>query len=288
MTDRNKDGKIHDIDKEMTPDEQRKTTILGVVSTVVVVLVILLVVFAIGRGHGKDDTDPAKTGPVPAFAGSDGAIVITGSGVDRNGKHYDGNNGKNIVRDYQDFLCPGCGSLNRELAEPFRQYLGEGKMVLKQYPISILDRLSDGTEYSTRTAAMAYRVAELDPDHYLDWVDIMFSEKVQPDEEKFKPVDDAHLQDLAVKAGLSRGDARKATDGKYREYVKAQTKRALKDESIWRADESGTRQFMTPILFVGDKDVLADGNDDMGSMVAQLLNVPQVQDGDGTAGHTGK
>lgn len=282
MTDGNKDGKLRDIDEEMTPEERRKTTLLGVISVAVVILIILLAVFAIGRGHGKEDTEPAKAGPVPAFAGSDGAIVITGDGV-VDGAKYNGRNDAKTVRDYQDFLCPGCGELNRELAGPFREYLADGSMILKQYPISILDRLSDGTEYSTRTAAMAYRVAELDPKHYLDWVDVMFSEGVQPDEEKFKPVDDAELQRLAVKAGLSGEDAKKSTDGRYVEYVKTQTKRALKDESIWRADETGKRQFMTPILFVGDKDALAAGEDDTGAVVARLLGTPRAVDGDGTA-----
>ena len=283
MTDRNKDEKQHDVFKEMTPKERRKTTVLGVVSTVAVILVVILAVFAIGRGHGKDDTGPTKPVQTPAFAGSDGAIVITGGGV-VDGAKYNGRNDAKTVRDYQDFLCPGCGELNRELAGPFREYLADGSMILKQYPISILDRLSDGTEYSTRTAAMAYRVAELDPKHYLDWVDVMFSKGVQPDEETFRPVDDAELQKLAVKAGLSSDDAKKSTDGRYVEYVKTQTRRALKDESLWRADETGKRQFMTPILFVGDKDALAaDEDDDTGAVVSRLLGVTRVADGDGTA-----
>lgn len=268
--------------QRMTGRQRRTYTTLGVCACVAILLIIVAAFFGLSRG-GKENDDPGKAEHVPAFAGSDGAIVITKHGVVQDGKKYDGRTKDGIVRDYQDFLCPGCGTVNRELGGPFRQYMDEGKMVLKQYPISILDRLSDNTEYSTRTAAMAYRVAELDPEHYLDWVDVMFSKKVQPDESNFKPVSDSELQDLAVKAGLSRDDAKKATDGKYRDYVKSVTAKALKNESLWRADETGKRQFMTPILFVNDTDVMAAENEDMGVYTAKLLGVTQAPDGDGTS-----
>lgn len=266
---------------QMTDKQKKSYTMLGVCAIVIILLIIAAAVFGLTR-NGKENDDPGKAGNVPAFAGSDGAIVITKNGVVQDGKKYDGKTRNGVVRDYQDFLCPGCGTVNRELGGPFRQYMDAGKMVLKQYPISILDRLSDSTEYSTRTAAMAYRVAELSPEHYLDWVDLMFSKKFQPDESNFKPVSDDELQKLAVKAGLSENDAKKATDGKYRDYVKSVTAKALKDETLWRADETGKRQFMTPILFVNDTDVMAAENDDMGVLTAKLLGVPQAPEGDGT------
>lgn len=272
---------------QMTDKQKKSYTMLGVCAIVIIVLIIAAAVFGLSR-NGKENDDPGKAGNVPAFAGSDGAIVITKKGVLQDGKKYDGKTRNGVVRDYQDFLCPGCGTVNRELGGPFRQYMDAGKMVLKQYPISILDRLSGSTEYSTRTAAMAYRVAELSPEHYLDWVDLMFSKKFQPDESNFKPVSDEELQKIAVKAGLSEDDAKKATDGKYRDYVKSVTAKALKDESLWRADETGKRQFMTPILFVNDTDVMAAENDDMGVLTAKLLGVPQAPEGDGTTSSQAK
>jgi protein-disulfide isomerase len=209
-------------------------------------------------------------------------VVITKNGVQKDGKKYDSQNTNNVVRDYQDFLCPGCGSVNRMLGTPFRTYLKNGDMILKDYPISILDNISQGDKYSTRVAAMAYRIAELDPEHYLDFVDFMFSEKIQPDEQDFKNISDEKLESYAIKLGLSKENAKKAVDGKYTDYVTSNTKKITADTSLWRTGASGTKQFMTPIVIVNNKSLDFDQPDTLGPQLAKAIGVDKtVSDGDG-------
>lgn len=267
--------------KPQQPEEVngRLLTMVGAGVVAFVLVLIAVIVFAIWHGN-----QPVEVKDTPSFVTSDGAVVITKEGVQKDGKKYDSQNTNNVVRDYQDFLCPGCGSVNRMLGTPFRTYLKNGDMILKDYPISILDNASQGNKYSTRVAAMAYRVAELDPEHYLDFVDFMFSEKIQPDEQDFKNISDEKLESYAVKLGLSKENAKKAVDGKYTDYVTSNTKKITADTSLWRTGASGTKQFMTPIVIVNNKSLDFDQPDTLGPQLAKAIGVDEaVSDGDGTS-----
>ena len=261
-------------------DDTRSMTIIGIIVVTIIIGIIGIIGFSIWRSN-----QPITVSATPSFVASDGAIVITKNGIARNGRKYDNvTTGKTtkVVSDYQDFLCPGCAAVNQEIATPLKTYIRNGSIILKQYPISILDRLSNSTEYSTRLAAMAYRVAELDPDHYLDFVDLMFSDEVQPDEENFKNITDSQLVKYAIKAGLSKSDAKKSIDGKYTDYVTATTKTITADTSLWRDSGNGEKVFMTPIVRVNGKDLDYSSNTDFGTQLAKRLGVTKVKDGDGT------
>lgn len=277
----NRQKKIDQEALERTRQEQeaKQLTRIGIIVVAVIMVIIAAAGFAIWKGN-----QPVQVANTPSFITSDGAVVITKDGVQRNGSEYDHDNTNNVVRDYQDFLCPGCGSVNRMLGTPMKSYLKSGDMILKDYPISILDNISKGKKYSTRVAAMAYRVAELDPEHYLDFVDLMFSESVQPHESDFKDITDAQLEKYAMKAGLSASNARKSVDGKYTDYVTSNTKKIVKDTSLWRTGANGTKQFMTPIVIVNNKSLDFDSDTDLGRQLATALGVKTVvADGDGTS-----
>ena len=267
--------------KPQQPEEVngRLLTMVGAGVVAFVLVLIAVIVFAIWHGN-----QPVEVKDTPSFVTSDGAVVITKEGVQKDGKKYDSQNTNNVVRDYQDFLCPGCGSVNRMLGTPFRTYLKNGDMILKDYPISILDNDSQGNKYSTRVAAMAYRIAELDPEHYLDFVDFMFSEKIQPDEQGFKNISDEKLESYAIKLGLSKENAKKAIDGKYADYVTSNTKKITADTSLWRTGLTGTKQFMTPIVMVNNKSLDFDQPDTLGPQLAKAIGVDKpVSNGDGTS-----
>ncbi len=54
---------------------------------------------------------------------------------------------------------------------------GEGperEITLEQHPIAILDRFSQGTEFSSRSAGAAFCVAESDSDLYFDYAKVLF------------------------------------------------------------------------------------------------------------------
>ena len=267
------------LERARQEQEAKQLTRIGIIVVAVIIVIIAAAGFAIWKG-----SQPVQVAHTPSFTTSDGAVVITKDGVQRNGSEYDHDNTNNVVRDYQDFLCPGCGSVNRMLGTPMKSYLKSGDMILKDYPISILDNISQGKKYSTRVAAMAYRVAELDPEHYLDFVDLMFSESVQPHESDFKNITDAQLEKYAMKAGLSASNARKSVDGKYTDYVTSNTKKIVDDTSLWRTGANGTKQFMTPIVIVNNKSLDFDSDTDLGRQLATALGVKTVAtDGDGTS-----
>ena len=105
-------------------------------------------------------------GPVPAAANinteTGGIAVGTGS---------------NSVDTYVDFMCPYCNQFEQAEGETIRQLIDDGSITLNVHPVSILDRVSQGTQYSTRSASAAYCVAESDPDALLDFITAMYAQQ---------------------------------------------------------------------------------------------------------------
>lgn len=260
--------------------EQRSQQMIGMIAVGIIVLIIALSGFFIWKGH-----QPKTADVVPSFVTSNGAIVITKDGIEQDGKKWDNVNsaktntinGLPVLTNGQDPLCPGCGALEREIGAAVEYWVDNGKLVYKSWPISILNRLSNGTEYSTRVAAAFYRMAELEPDHYLDFVKIMYESGVQPNESAFKDISDEKIAEYAEKAGVSKENAQKVIDGKYKDYVDANSENLSKDESLYR-DANGTKTFMTPLLVINGE-VLDDFNqDDMTSYIASKLGLKVPSD----------
>lgn len=261
--------------------EQRSQQMIGMIAVGIIVLIIALSGFFIWKGH-----QPKTADVVPPFVTSNGAIVITKDGIEQDGKKWDNVNsektntinGLPVLTNGQDPLCPGCGALEREIGSSIEYWVDNGKLVYKNWPISILNRLSNDTEYSTRVAAAFYRMAELEPDHYLDFVKIMYESSVQPNESAFKDIPDEKIAEYAEKAGASKENAQKVIDGKYKDYVDANSENLSKDESLYR-DANGTKTFMTPLLVINGE-VLDDFNqDDMTSYIASKLGL-KIPSGD--------
>jgi protein-disulfide isomerase len=74
-----------------------------------------------------------------------------------------------------------------------------GQIVWVQHPIAILDRLSLGTNYSSRTASAAYSIAEAAPEAFMPFVDALFA--AQPEENSEGLTDDEIVQ-IAQEAGV--------------------------------------------------------------------------------------
>ena len=63
---------------------------------------------------------------------------------------------------YVDFMCPVCNQFEQAYGEAIQGLVDDGTITLNIHPISILDRASQGTEYSTRAANAMYCVAAAD------------------------------------------------------------------------------------------------------------------------------
>lgn len=84
------------------------------------------------------------------------------------------------VRVYSDYMCPACAQFEQRTAEYLASAKDERDITLEQVPIAILNRFSEGTEFSSRSASAAFCVAEADPAQFFDFNQAMFA--AQPPE----------------------------------------------------------------------------------------------------------
>merc|ERR1712034_26131 len=81
---------------------------------------------------------------------------------------------------YVDYLCPVCGAFEEANAELIETLVTTGQASIEIHPVSILDRASSGTRYSSRAANAVACVAENEPDSFWDAHATLFAN--QPDE----------------------------------------------------------------------------------------------------------
>lgn len=122
---------------------------------------------------------------------------------------------------YLDFMCPICGDFEDLYGEEILGLVDDGTMTLNLHPISILDRYSQGTEYSSRSANAMYCVADADPAASVGFMQALFAN--QPSEQT-EGLTDAEIIDLAK--GVTDADVSSCiTDGTFRQFVAAMTEK---------------------------------------------------------------
>ncbi|REJ05826.1 hypothetical protein DY023_07690 [Microbacterium bovistercoris] len=132
---------------------------IGVSIAVVVVLVALggFVVYLNNQATGPGATPTSNS----SFDSESGAISF--------------GDGKDEVAVFVDFQCPACKSFEDQFGPALEKAADDGKITLAYHPIAILDRFSQGTEYSSRSAGAAVCVASTQPDKYLDFSKALFA-----------------------------------------------------------------------------------------------------------------
>ena len=175
---------------------------IGVSAAVVVVLLVLggLVVFL-----NNQATAPG--------------VAPEGGNVDQETGAISFGGGDEEVDVFVDFMCPVCGDFEDAYGEQLQSAAASDDITLNIHPISILDRYSQNTKYSTRAAGAAYCVAENAPDSFLDFFNFMFAN--QPAENTPGYTDD-ELIAYAEQAGAGAA-ADCITDGTYMNFVRDQT-----------------------------------------------------------------
>lgn len=175
---------------------------VGISIAVVVVLVALgaLVVFL-----NNQASDPG-TAPQSAIVNEETGAITFGEGETQ-------------VDTFVDFMCPICGDFEDAYGEQLQTAAANDEITLNLHPISILDRYSQNTEFSTRAAASVYCVAAEAPDSALDYFNLLFEN--QPAENTAGLTDD-ELAALADQVGAgSAADC--IADGTYMRFVASQT-----------------------------------------------------------------
>lgn len=169
----------------MAAAAQGKTNWFAVgISIAVVVVLVVLGVVVVWLNNQATDAGPAPKGDL---VNSETGALTYGDGPD-------------TVAVYIDFMCPICNSFEQQYGEQLQQAAADGKITLEYHPIAILDHYSQGAEYSSRSAAAMFCVAENNPDQALDYMQSLFTN--QP-AENTTGLTDEQLAGLAEEVGAT-------------------------------------------------------------------------------------
>lgn len=185
---------------------QRKTNWFAIiVSAVVVVVLAGLAALVVVLNNQATAPGPAPSSS-EAFNAETGAISF--------------GDGEDTVAVFVDFQCPACKSFEEQFGPALEQAAEDGKITLEYHPIAILDRYSQGTDYSSRSAGAAICVVESDPDKYLDYANTLFEN--QP-AENTTGLTNEQLAGFATDVGAD-GAVDCINDETYRKFGAAQAK----------------------------------------------------------------
>ena len=148
------------------------------------------------------------------------------------------------IRVYLDYLCPDCGDFEKANSEQIATLVDEGVATVEIHPVAILDRVSQGSRYSTRAANAAACVAEYSPNSFFDFNSAMY--KAQPEENTTGLTDD-ELISIAEGVGMAqRSKVATCIKGlEFEQWVEDSTGRAADDPDL-----QGAQGFATPAIFV--------------------------------------
>jgi len=192
---------------------------------------------AVTAGNLSEVTNPATgndTGGIPI--GADG-VAGTDNGADAV-----------EVGVYLDYMCPICGQfedINGESLDALRE---AGDVTVVLHPVSILDRASQGTQYSTRSASAVAYVADQAPEALNEFNALLFAN--QP-AENTEGLTDQQLADFAEQAGASSEVAAAIADGTatetFADWAATATNLVTQDESLANPQSGG---FGTPTITI--------------------------------------
>jgi protein-disulfide isomerase len=131
------------------------------------------------------------------------------------------------IRIYLDYMCPYCGQFETTNNAQIGDLVKSGGATVEIHPLSILDRSSLSTKYSTRAANAAACVANYSPNNFWDFNNLMFQNQPQ---ENTAGLDDSKLKDIASQAGVTAADQiNSCIDNQtFKGFVADSTSRALK------------------------------------------------------------
>lgn len=164
------------------------------------------------------DVEPVST--AIAF-GADGRAGSSGGGTQ--------------VDVYVDYLCPICAEFERINGDDLDDLRASGGTVVI-HPVSILDRYSRGTGYSTRAASAMIFVADRSPEHALEFNRLLFEN--QPGEDT-AGLSDTEIAEVARAAGVPPELAAQIP-GNHADLVEQATKDAIANPDLYQGSKFGT------------------------------------------------
>ena len=177
-------AKVAEMQRAQAAAERRRRTL--VVSAVAVAVIVIVVgVFVLIQTTGDDSKDVAAGG-VGGSSADFGFVVGQSSAP-----------ASMVV--YEDFQCPVCKSFEDLDASTVEKYVKDGSLKVEYRPIAFLDRMSEGTNYSTRSLNAAACVSNAtDVETWKKFHDLLYAN--QP-EENTPGLTDEQLIGYAKQAG---------------------------------------------------------------------------------------
>ena len=118
------------------------------------VSVAVVVVLVVVGGPGREAQQLSATAPGRGAAGGEHRL--------RDRRDHRSATARTRSTTYIDFMCPVCNQFEQIYGPTIQGLVDDGTITLGIHPIAILDRASQGTEYSTRAANAMYCVAVAD------------------------------------------------------------------------------------------------------------------------------
>lgn len=168
----------------------------------------------------------------PTTQSSTTELTGTVGAVDFDNGYLTLGSGPTIVDSYFDLMCPYCEQFETASGAHLADLVASGEITLRLHPMVFLDRLSMGTEYSTRATNALVAVAVTSPDAVLPYLRLLFENK--PDENAVGLTDEV-LAEFALEANAS-GIEQVQLDRTYVAWSAANTDRAMAEGGIVDAD----------------------------------------------------
>lgn len=166
--------------------------------------------------------------------------------------------GNETIDTYLDFMCPGCLAFESRYGQALQDAASADTITLSVHPVAILNRASQGTEYSTRSASAMYCVAVEEPASALDFLNLVFANQPQ---EASPGLSDEQLVAIAEKVGASAASGC-ITQHTYADYA---------DEQTTKIPANAAGQVGTPtVLHDGEYIDSPNSNADFAAFVAGL------------------
>lgn len=230
----------HDVPDERTAVKQHRYLALSALLTAVCVL-------GGCSGESTPQETRAETRTVPS--GTRGAAHLDDGYVQIG-------SGPKVVDLFVDPLCPFCKMFEESSGQMLFAEAGAGRATLRVHPLATLNRLSQGTDYSTRASAMLVAVAATSPDRAQDYLAALYAQ--QP-AENTSGLTTTQLQQIATRVGASPISDTDAAG--YRSWVDAHTQQAVAGPLVATDEIATITQVPTIIVnrsvFTGDSDETA-------------------------------
>jgi protein-disulfide isomerase len=185
----------------------------GLIIAGLAVAIVVSLVNAAGRDGATAGAAPQASSVAPGVATPKGALALGKATAPVR------------LEIYVDYMCPYCGRFERANAGELERMVAGGTVRLELYPLSFLDRMSNGTRYSTRAANAVATVADRAPDKLQAFSAALFAD--QP-AEGTAGLSDAEIAKLATGAGVPSDVVARFTERTFEPWVVASTNAVFK------------------------------------------------------------